>query len=155
LVAAGFRPTVVAANSRAEGLAAAVKGRLRRGHRVLLVRPEQAREVLPEALRSAGALVDAVAFYRNVSARDVPRIARDIGRELFDVVVFTSPSTALRLVEGASREGIDFRSSMRRTKIVAIGEITAAALVEAGLTTHAVADRPSDDAIVEAVVGLF
>ena len=92
---------------------------------------------------------------RNVAARDVPRIARDIRREMFDVVVFTSPSTALRLLEGAAAEGIEIRDAMRVTKVVAIGEVTASAVAQAGLPIHAVAARPSDDAIVEAVSGLF
>ncbi|HXV76429.1 MAG TPA: uroporphyrinogen-III synthase [Candidatus Polarisedimenticolaceae bacterium] len=155
LRAAGLRPAVVAGRSSAEGLAEAVEGRLRRGHRVLQVRPEEAREVLPEALRAAGAIVDSVPFYRNVAARDVPRIARDIRRELFDAIVFTSPSTLLRLLEGAAREGIEIVDAMRRTKLVAIGEITATALADAGLTTHAVAEKPSDDGIAQAVTGLF
>jgi uroporphyrinogen III methyltransferase/synthase len=135
----GIRARVVAANSRAEGLAEALGGQVKQGHRVLLVRPEVAREILPSALRSGGALVDAVPFYRNVASADVADIARDVRREVFDVVVFTSPSV----------------EALRRVKVVAIGEVTARALEEAGMSVGAVASKPSDEGIVEAIQGLF
>lgn len=155
LQAVGIKPQVVARDSSGEGLAEALGGRVKQGQRVLLARPEVAREVLPEALRSAGALVDTVAFYRNVAALDVADIARDVRREVFDVVVFTSPSTAHRLFDGATGAGVEIGDALRRVKIVAIGEVTARALREAGITVGAVAVRPSDDGIVEAVRGLF
>jgi uroporphyrinogen-III synthase len=155
LRAAGIRPRVVARDSTGEGLAEALSGRVKQGHRVLLVRPEVAREALPSALRAAGALVDTVAFYRNVAAQDVADIARDVRREVFDVVIFTSPSTAQRLFDGAISAGVEIRDTLRRVKVVAIGEVTARALRETGLTVDAVAPAPSDDGIVEAVRGLF
>jgi uroporphyrinogen-III synthase len=152
---AGINPQVVAEGSSAEGLAEALGGRIKQEQHVLLVRPEVAREVLPSALRSGGAMVDTVAFYRNVAAADVPDIARDVRREVFDVVVFTSPSTAHRLLEGATEAGIDLGDALRKVKVVAIGEVTGRALRDAGITVGAVASRPSDDAIVEAIIGLF
>jgi uroporphyrinogen III methyltransferase/synthase len=155
LQAAGIKPQVIARDSSGEGLAEALVGRVKQGQRVLLARPEVAREVLPSALRSGGALVDTVAFYRNVAAQDVADIARDVRREVFDAVVFTSPSTAQRLFDGATEAGIEIADALRRVKVVAIGEITARALREAGITVGAVAPRPSDDGIVEAVRGLF
>jgi len=151
----GIKPQVIAADSSGEGLAKALGGRVKQGQRVLLARPEVAREVLPSALRSGGAIVDTVAFYRNVAAPDVADIARDVRREVFDVVVFTSPSTAERLFDGATRADIAIGDALRRVKVVAIGEITARALREAGITVGAVAAQPSDDGIVEAVRGLF
>lgn len=155
LRAAGIKPQVVAEDSSGEGLAEALGGQVKQGQRVLLVRPEVAREVLPSALRSGGAMVDTVAFYRNVVAADVPDIARDVRREVFDVVVFSSPSTAHRLLEGAAGAGIDLADALRKVKVVAIGEITARALRDAGITVGAVASRPSDEGIVEAILGLF
>jgi uroporphyrinogen III methyltransferase/synthase len=153
--AAGITTEVVAATNSAEGLAEALGGHVRTGQRVLLVRPEVAREVLPVALRSAGARVDAVPFYRNVAAPDIGETARDVRREVFDVVVFTSPSTAQRLLDGAAAAGIEIREALRRMKVVAIGEVTARALDQAELTVSAIARKPSDDDIVEAIQELF
>jgi uroporphyrinogen III methyltransferase/synthase len=155
LQVSGVRPRVVAENSSAEGMAEALGGQVRQGQRVMLVRPEVAREVLPSALRSAGALVDTVAFYRNVAAKDIGDIARDVRREVFNVVVFTSPSTAQRLLDGARAASIEIIDALRRVKVVAIGEVTSRALRDAGISVDAVAPTPSDEGIVEAIRGLF
>ena len=155
LQASGVRLRVIANDSSAEGLAKALGGQVKQGDRVLLVRPEVAREVLPSALRSAGALVDTVPFYRNVPAPDVADIARDVRREVFNVVVFTSPSTAQRLLDGAAASGIEIMNALRRIKVVAIGDVTARALENAGISVGAVASRPSDEGSVEAICGLF
>jgi uroporphyrinogen III methyltransferase/synthase len=151
----GVVPAVVATQSSAEGLVEALGGRVGPQDRVLLVRPEEAREMLPHALRAAGAVVEAVPFYRNVAARDVPDIAADVRRGAYDLVVFTSPSTALRLFEGAAAADVEIRSALRRAKIVAIGEVTARALAQLGIPAGAVATSPTDDGIVDAVCSLF
>ena len=101
------------------------------------------------------AAVDTVPFYRNVAAPDVADIARDVRREVFNVVVFTSPSTAQRLLDGAAASGIEIMNALRRIKVVAIGDVTARALENAGISVGAVASRPSDEGIVEAICGLF
>jgi uroporphyrinogen-III synthase len=155
LVSVGVRPRVIASGGSSEGLAEALVDQVRQGERVLLVRPEVARDVLPSALRSAGALIDTVPFYRNVAARDVADIARDVRREVFDVVVFTSPSTAQKLLDGAADAGIEILNALRRIKVVAIGDVTARALSRGGMSVAAVASRPSDEGIVEAIRGLF
>ena len=151
----GLEPTVVAALNSAEGLVEALGRRVEREQRVLIVRPEEAREVLPGALRRAGARVDAVPFYRNVAAREVVEIAADVRREVYDVVIFTSPSTALRLFEGAAAAEVEIQSSLARAKLVAIGEVTSRALAELGLSVGAVAASPNDEGIVNAVCSLF
>jgi len=143
---------LVAEESRGEGLAAALLARIERGQRVLLVRPERAREVLPAMLRAAAVELDLVAFYRNVAAPGIDRIARDIEADRFDVVVFTSPSTLLRLLE---RSGAELIQALGRAKTVAIGEVTADALGDAGLGVNGVASRPSVSGIVDAVCALF
>jgi len=151
----GLEPTVVATQNSAEGLVEALGRRVEREQRVLIVRPEEAREVLPEALRRAGARVDTVPFYRNVAARGVVEIAADVRREVYDVVIFTSPSTALRLLEGAAAAEVEIVSALGRAKIVAIGEVTSRALSDLGLPVGAVAAVPTDEGIVEAVCSLF
>jgi len=151
----GVEPTIVAKDSSAEGMVEALAGRVRPGERVLLVRPEEAREVLPQARSRAGAVVDAVPFYRNVAARNVVEIAGEVRREAYDVVVFTSPSTALRLLEGANAAEVEILAALRRAKIVAIGEVTKRALEDLGVPVGAVAPEPTDDGIVEAVCSLF
>jgi uroporphyrinogen-III synthase len=143
---------LVAEESRGEGLASALLGRIDPGQRVLLVRPERAREVLPAALRAAGVEVEVVAFYQNVAAPGIDRIARDIVTDRFDVLVFTSPSTLLRLLEITPA---DLIPALRRAKTVAIGAVTADALRDAGVAVSGVATTPSVVGIVDAVCALF
>jgi uroporphyrinogen III methyltransferase/synthase len=151
----GLSPSVVAEDSRAEGLAQMLEGRVESGNRLLLVRPEQTRPLLAERLRAAGAEVDSVAFYRNVEAPEVAEIARDIRDGRYDVIVLTSPSSLSRLREAAARAGLDMDEALRRAAVVTIGKVTARAVEEAGLTVAEIAREPTVAGIREAVLKLF
>jgi uroporphyrinogen III methyltransferase/synthase len=151
----GVLPALVAARSRAEGLADALIPRLRAGQRVLLVRPEVARPVLPRRLEEAGVGVDAVAFYRNVPAAGLQGIVRDLRAGRYDAVVFTAPSALGNLLEASGRAGLTAREALGATAIVVIGEVTARAVLDQGLPVAAVAKQPSDDGIAEALGSLF
>ena len=48
-----------------------------RGQRILLARAEIARDVIPDALRAAGAIVDVVDAYRNVMPKAAPELLRN------------------------------------------------------------------------------
>jgi uroporphyrinogen-III synthase len=148
---AGLAPDLIARESRAEGLARELAPRLAPGDRVLLVRPEVARPVLEDELRRAGARVEAVAFYRNVPAAEVPSIAADVAAGAYDALVFTSPSTVERLIEGSGAASGEVLRAMARTRLVAIGSVTASAVKRLGLPAPVVAEKPSDDALVAAV----
>lgn len=152
LARAGNHPTLVAEESRSEGLAAALEGRLASGERVLLVRPEVARQVLVESLRSLGARVEPVAFYRNVAAPGVDALAREVSERRFDAVVFTSPSTFRRLLEAGPADPL--LRALRETAVVVIGEVTARALTDAGLDRFTIAAEPTDEAIIEAILSV-
>jgi uroporphyrinogen-III synthase len=148
---AGIAVQIVASPSHAEGLAECMRELLRAGDRVLWVRPEVARPVLRERLEALGARVDGVVFYRTVAAPGAADVARSLHEQSFDAIVFTSPSTFQRLadadVEGRER----CLESLRRSAIVAIGPITAAALAGEGLAPAAVAETAGDEAVVQAV----
>jgi len=148
----GLVADLVAPDGRAEGLADLLRGVDFRDRRVLVVRPEVARDVVPEALRRDGAQVDAVAFYRTVPAPTAGETAIEISEARFDAVVFTSPSTLLSLLraKGSRREAV--LRGLGRTARVAIGPVTAGALEEAGIPADAVADSPTPEAIVRALI---
>ncbi len=71
---AGWNVAVVPGTYVAESLVAALAGEVA-GKRVLLARAEVARDVIPEALRAAGAVVDVVDAYRNVVPEAAPEHA--------------------------------------------------------------------------------
>jgi uroporphyrinogen-III synthase len=149
---AGAAPVgLEATDSRAEGLARVLAPALRPGERVLLVGPERARPLLSQALSGTGAEVEAVAFYRNEPARDVVAIAHDVAGGRYDVLVLSSPSSLERLLASGARPRDELHAALARLCVVAIGPITAHALADAGLAARAVADRPTDDGIVDAI----
>jgi uroporphyrinogen III methyltransferase/synthase len=151
LEARGASWSCIAEDARQEGLARLLIGRIRPGRRVLLVRPERAREALPQALREAGLRVDAVAFYRNVADPSAARTAERIREGVYDGIVFTSPSTLERLLEAAGENASALRRALGGVRRVAIGEVTAAALRGLALEPDAVAAEPTEAGIVEAV----
>ena len=150
----GVAAEVVADPPRADGLAAALRPRVRPGDRVLVVRPESAPNTLSSALEDAGAIVEAVAFYRTVAAPGVSEIAADLRDGRYDAVVFSSPSTFQSVLDAATG-GLALVSALRTVAVVAIGGVTAHALGRAGLEPSAVASDPSDEALVVAVRSCF
>ena len=148
----GGRVEVLAEESHSEGLARALEGRVRAGERVLLVRPEVARGILPEALAARGARVDAVAFYRNLPAPSLARVAAALCAGSFDVVLVSSPSSLARLLEVDEAGAV--RRALARVALVALGAATAEALRREGFAPRASADGPDDAAVARAIASV-
>ena len=121
---------------------------------MLLVRAAVARDVVPDALKAAGATVTVVDAYRTVIPADaVARARAALGAHpLPDAVVFTSGSTVTHLLDVLRDAGLVFP---RDVACVSIGPVTSAALRDAGLSVAAEAATASLDALVEACTGLF
>jgi uroporphyrinogen-III synthase len=81
-------------------------------------------------------------------------VAELVSRGRYDVIVFTSPSTLQRLLEGGWCSRSQLIRALGAASIVAIGQLTARSIEEVGLRAAAVAARPTDDGIVEAITGL-
>jgi uroporphyrinogen III methyltransferase/synthase len=147
---AGLPVALVPERPDGEGLAAAVVAALApAGLRCLLPRSETGREALPDALRAAGAQVDAVDAYRTVAETEgADELCRRLEARDLDALTFTSPSTVtgfLAMLRPAAREAAG------RCLVAAIGATTAAALREAGLPARVVAERPGAAALAEAL----
>jgi uroporphyrinogen-III synthase len=119
--------------------------------RFLLVRAEEARDVLPEALRVAGGEVTIAPAYRTA----VPAGSIDVIRTLFDggtsniaAVTFTSSSTARNLLALCEAAGVALPSAALR---VSIGPITSETLRSLGYAPHAEAVTASVGALAHAV----
>lgn len=151
----GVTATVVAQRSQAEGLFEALEPRIHAGQRVLLVRPEVSRPVLRRLLERAGVIVDAPVFYRNVPADGLAELLEALGRGRYDAVVLTAPSTLRSLLQASDRAGRPGRQVLRGLPLVAIGDVTAAAIREEGFAVGAVAAEPSDAGLLGALRALF
>jgi uroporphyrinogen-III synthase len=126
---AGFILTFVPDSYVAESL---VKGLI--GHaasqKILLVRAAVARDVIPVALRAAGAVVEVVDAYRNVMPESAPEELRRALAKGIDAATFTSSSSATHLAEAAHAAGIPW--PFAGVKAVSIGPITSQTMRELG-----------------------
>src|SRR4051794_26676592 len=114
------------------------------GRRVLVARPAEARDVLPDALRERGASVELLPLYDTVAEPLAPG-ALSAAAEA-DYVTFTSSST-VRFFMG----GIDghFPAAAR---VVSIGPVASATAREHGLEVHVEAERHDVDGVVAALL---
>jgi len=98
--------------------------------RVAVLRAEQAREMLPDALRKIGYSVDVIPLYRTIYGKPDTTILVDALRSgRVDAVTFTSSSTVERFLEALDGTGIGPGSIPG----VAIGPVTAETCRERGV----------------------
>ena len=122
---AGLQVAFVPESYVAEGLVEGLAGEAA-GQRILLARAAVARDVIPDALRAAGAEVDVVDAYRNVLPEAAPELLRRAVAEGIDAATFTSSSSASHLAEAAKRAGIAW--PLAAVPAVSIGPITSQTL---------------------------
>lgn len=156
LEAIGFTPDVVPPQAVAESLTDALLPHALQFDgtptRFLLVRAEQARELLPESLRAAGAEVTIAPAYRTV----VPEGAVEALRGLFtrpedypDAITFTSSSTARNFFALLEAAGMVLPHGIVRASI---GPVTSATLRELGQPPHVEAPEANVTALAETLV---
>ncbi|HWF49716.1 MAG TPA: uroporphyrinogen-III synthase, partial [Solirubrobacteraceae bacterium] len=112
--------------------------------RALIARAAQARDVLPDALRGRGAVVDVVALYETVG-ETLSEGELAAAREA-DYVTFTSSSTVRFFFEAVGDEPLS------RARLVSIGPVTSAALRERGLEPDVEAARHDVEGVIDALV---
>jgi uroporphyrinogen III methyltransferase/synthase len=117
--------------------------------RILVVRAEKARDVLPKELSATGAIVDEAFAYRTVpETRDTSGAQRQLAQGGADLITFTSSST----VENFLALGLPWPKGMR---IASIGPITSRTVRDQGLEVDVEARRHDIDGLVQAIGQLF
>jgi uroporphyrinogen-III synthase len=119
------------------------------GKRVLLARAAVARDVIPDALRAAGAVVDVVDAYRNVLPESAPGLLRAALAEGIDAATFTSSSSVTHLAEAARAAGVVW--PLAGVAAVSIGPVTSQTLRELGWEPAAEADPYDIAGLIAAV----
>lgn len=143
----GLEVALVPEKYVAESLVAALAGWVA-DKRVLLAKAEVARDVIPEALRAAGASLVVADAYRNGMPADAPEQLRAALRVGIDAVTFTSSSSVTHLAAAAEAAGIAF--PLTGVQAISIGPITSATLRAAGWEPAAEADPSDIPGLVEA-----
>ncbi len=119
------------------------------GKKILLARAEVARDVIPDALRAAGATVDVVDAYRNVMPPATPERLRAALEKGIDAATFTSSSSVTHLADAAQAAGIAFPFAGVRS--ISIGPITSQTLRELGWEPVAEASVSDISGLIDAV----
>jgi len=147
--AAGLAVDALPKRYDAEGLVEALGAGALRGCRVLLPRAERGRDLLPDALRAAGAHTQLVALYRTLPDPVAGARLRDlVARGELDALIFASPSAVRAFADGLDGPT---RAAFQRVLVAALGPVTAQALREAGRTPDVVPARAELHALVEAL----
>jgi uroporphyrinogen-III synthase len=153
---AGFSVAVVPETYVAESLIASVIASLAEqtaNKKILLARAEIARDVIPDALRAAGAEVVVVDAYRNVLPESAPALLRAALDGGIDAATFTSSSSVTHLAEAARIAGIRF--PLAGVPAISIGPITSATLRELGCEPAAEARRFDIPGLIAATLTLL
>jgi uroporphyrinogen-III synthase/uroporphyrinogen III methyltransferase/synthase len=116
------------------------------GKKILLARAAIARDVIPDALRAAGAQVDVVDAYRNAMPAAAPELLRAALEKGIDAATFTSSSSVTHLADAARAAGIAF--PLHGVRAISIGPITSQTLRELGW-------EPAAEAKVSDIPGLI
>ena len=147
-----FVPEAYVAEKLVEGLLKTLQSQTSR-QRILLTRAAVARDVIPDALRVAGAEVDVVEAYRNVLPDAAPEQLRQALGKGIDAATFTSSSSATHLAEAARVAGVAW--PLAGVPAVSIGPITSQTLRELGWPPAAEANPSDIPGLISAVVELF
>jgi uroporphyrinogen III methyltransferase/synthase len=143
LVERGYEPPVVAGEAVGEGLLATLRetlGERLEGKRVLFPRAREARDVVIEGLRSAGAEVDLVVLYETRAVTGGPGLPAGVA---IDWVTFASPSAVRAFHQ---------RFGDVRARVACIGPVTAKAVRELGMEVGAMGAEHTAPGMVAAMI---
>ena len=142
-----LQPDLIPEDATSEGIAEAFRSWNLQGARVLLPRAAEARDVIPQTVRAAGATLDIVDVYRNVvpeNALELVSAWKTSGGGA-DWITFTSGSTVKNWLSLAGRE------SLNNVRLASIGPATTAVIQKHGLRVDAEARPHTIPALIEAI----
>ncbi|MDD4320383.1 MAG: uroporphyrinogen-III C-methyltransferase [Acidaminococcaceae bacterium] len=144
----GIYADIVPSAYKAEELAKSMAPYIIQGVKVLLVRAKVAREILPDTLRTLGAVVDVVPAYETVTdCPNLEMLTSALKNSEVDLVTFTSSSTVTNLLDALGNDA----QLLKNIKTAVIGPITAATCQKQGLTTDIVATDFTISGLINAI----
>jgi uroporphyrinogen III methyltransferase/synthase len=123
------------------------------GRRVLLPRAKDARELLPEELRKAGALVDVAPCYQTVRVEPDGAILRQLRNKNPDLIIFTSSSGVRHLIDLLEED--DGKSMLISSVVAVIGPITYSTAESFGKQAEIVPKENTIASLLEAIRRYF
>ncbi|MBU1205784.1 MAG: uroporphyrinogen-III C-methyltransferase [Proteobacteria bacterium] len=139
---------------RAESIFEGLRKESLKGKKVLIPRAKVARDILPEELRRAGALVDVVEVYRTIRPEgQVEKVYELLAKRAISALTFTSSSTVSNFVEMVGRK--DAQELTAGIPIASIGPITAEKAKSLGMETTIMPTEYTIPTLVESLVKYF
>jgi uroporphyrinogen III methyltransferase/synthase len=121
--------------------------------RVLIVRPQDARDVLDAGLTTRGYTVDALVVYRTAPEAIAAEAKERLVAGAIDAVTLTSSSTATNLVAALGEVPEVLRAdAAAATAVISIGPVTTQTAVELGLRVDVEADPHTIAGLLQALV---
>jgi uroporphyrinogen III methyltransferase/synthase len=140
-----------------DGLAESLLDQGVEGRNILIPRAVEAREIMPETLRGAGAQVTIAPVYQNIppeGRKDELRVELESGA--VDMLTFTSSSTVknfLTMVDAADQQELE--KLLSGVKIAAIGPITAKTVTDSGLQVDVQPETHTIPSMIQAIVEYY
>ncbi len=151
LAAYGMEPDLIPEQFTGEGVVAAFGALELAGKTVLFPKADGARDLIPQQLRTMGAVVVDPVVYRNVVPDQLPDEARAaLEQHRLDAVIFSSPSTVHNLAELVG--GVERLTALLDGVVIAsIGPVTSAACRELGLQVSVEPEQATLDSLLAAL----
>jgi len=145
----GIMADGMAGEYRAEGIFEMMKDMALEDKRICIPRAKDARPFLINALRSKGAIVDAIFVYETILPAQANSDDFMAKVEKSDTIIFTSPSGVKNAVFLAG----DKLDELRKKKLVAIGPVTADTMNRLDIPASASAKEYTDEGILNLLKG--
>ncbi len=153
----GLNADLIPSTFTGEGLAESLLDQGVEGRNILIPRALQAREILPETLRGAGAQVTVAPVYENCpAAGDKESLREELKNGEVEMVTFTSSSTVrnfLAMIDAENQE--ELQQLLSGIKIAAIGPITAKTITDNGLQVDVQPKEYTIAGLIEAIVDYY
>lgn len=139
---------------RAEGLISKLGKRAVKGKSFLIPRAEEAREILPEAIKEAGGKVKVVPVYRAVKPKDgAKRLKNLVENGNIDMVTFASSSTVANFIGMLGKKNLP--KFVKGVKVACIGPITAKTAEEKGLKIDVMPKKYTIPEMAQAILSFY
>lgn len=149
-----IRVDLIPQEYRAEAIFEGLKDRDLRGQRFLIPRAKVARDILPEELRRAGAIVDVVEVYQTICPQgDSEGISQQLRAKQISAITFTSSSTVTNFVERIGQANA--KDLLKEVVVASIGPVTAEKARQFGIKTTVLPRQYTIAALVEALAEHF